>query len=231
MKKYFEIYTKQYYENNNQNGDRIAFKMYWNIFKRYIPSKGRILDFGAGNGFLSRRIAKTHKSYAFEVSEYAGKNIKINSPKSKVLNSEDKISKNYYDGVISLHVLEHINEPEATVKKLIDGLKVGGKILVVMPNLNGLGHIMKKDNWFGYRDKTHISLLSNREWKNIFIKNGLKIIKTSSDGFWDIPYLNTVPLFIQKLIFFPSCALMIALKRLVYPEWFGECLIILAGKD
>lgn len=230
MKKSLGKYTNKYYENNNQNGDRIALEMYWKMFKRFIPDRGKILDFGAGNGYLSKRIAKTHISYALEISEYAKNNIRINSPGTMLLNRESEIKTNYFDGIISLHALEHIVNPENTLSKLSEALKQGGKILVVVPNPDGLGHKIKKNNWFGFRDKTHCSLLSNKVWKEIFEKNNLQIIKTSSDGFWDVPYFGGIPIIFQKLIFFPSCLLLIISQRMIYPEWFGECLIILARK-
>jgi SAM-dependent methyltransferase len=231
MKKYLGKYTSKYYENNKQDGDRIALEMYWKMFKRFIPNKGNILDFGAGNGYLSKRIAKDNSSYALEISEFAKKNIKINSPKTKLLDSENKINDNYFEGIISLHTLEHVVNPENTVKKLSKALKQDGKFFIVVPNPDGLGHKFKKNNWFGFRDKTHCSLLTSKRWKEIIEGNNLQIIKTSSDGFWDVPYVKWIPNIIQKLLFFPSCLLLVIFRRMIYPEWFGECLIILARKN
>lgn len=231
MKKSLGKYTDKYYENNGQDGDRIALKMYWNMFKRFMPSSGKILDFGAGNGFLSKRVAEVYESYALEVSEYAKKNIKINSPETCIINKESEIKNNYFDGIISLHTLEHIVNPEKTIKKLSNTLKKDGKILIVIPNPDGWGHRIKGDSWFGFRDKTHCSLLSSKKWKEIFKKNNLHILKASSDGFWDVPYIKWIPNIFQKLLFFPTCLLLVVTQRMIYPEYFGECLIILARKN
>ena len=231
MKNFLDKYNSEYYEHNKQDGDRLALEMYWKMYKKYLPNQGKILDFGAGNGFLSKKIAEFYNSFALEISEYAKKNIKINSPKTHILSGDKELKNNYFDGIISLHTLEHIINPEKTVNRLSMTLKHGGIILAVVPNPDGLGHKIKKNNWFGFRDKTHCSLLSSKKWKEIFIKNRLQIVQTSSDGFWDVPYIKWIPNIFQKLIFFPTCLLLVLTNKMIYPENFGECLIILARKN
>jgi 2-polyprenyl-3-methyl-5-hydroxy-6-metoxy-1,4-benzoquinol methylase len=224
-------YSDNYYKNNGQLSDRPALGMYFRMLKKIVEKNKKVLDFGAGSGYLSRRIALNYQSFAYEISEFAIKNIKKISPDTILIKNDNDLAKYEFDAIIALHSFEHIKNPNELIYKLIKSMKKGGKLLMVVPNVDGLGHKIKKENWFGFRDKTHISLLSPTEWKNILKSNGLFVEKTGSDWFWDPPYLPLVPLFIQKLIFYPGCLLMVVLSNIFYPESWGEDLIILAGKD
>lgn len=222
-------YSEQYYKDNGQSSDRPALEMYFKIIKRELVRGSNVLDYGAGNGYLSKRLATEFRSFAYEISEFAKKNIKANSPKTKLL--ESGFQKNYFDGIVALHSFEHVKNPEKLIEVLAESLKRGGKLLMVVPNFDGWGHKIKKNEWFGFRDKTHISLLRSVEWKNILIKNNFKISKTGSDWFWDPPYLPIIPNVFQKVVFYPGCLLMVILGRIFYPESWGEDLLILARKN
>lgn len=224
-------YLKQYYENNGQNGDRVALLMYFRIFKRYLKKGNKVLEFGAGNGFLSKRLATIFVSEAIELSSYARKNILKNSPNTLLVESEKELRVNCYDGIICLHTLEHITNPEKIIKYFNNSLKQNGIFLMVVPNIDGFGHKLKQDKWFGFRDKTHVSLLPTIEWKKMLNNNNFKIIETGSDWFWNVPYLPFVPNIIQKIFIYPGCLLMVLLGRIIYPESWGEDLIIIARKN
>lgn len=222
-------YSKSYYHNNGQSGDRVALQMYFRIFKKYVPC-GKVLDYGAGYGFLSKRIANKYLSFAYELSSHARLKIKINSPKT-VIYDNINFPKNHFEGIISLHCLEHIINPNKMISLFANSLKKGGIVVMVVPNIDGYGYKIKKSKWFGFRDKTHVSLLPSGQWKKYFTDNGFSIIKTGSDWFWDVPYLPLIPNFIQKAIFYPGCLLMVLLGQIIFPEKWGEDLILVARKD
>lgn len=224
-------YDKDYFDNNGQAGDRPALKMYARILQRYITSPGaQILDYGAGVGYLSKWLSNYYTTLAYDLADYCRVEIPKVSPKTTVLDSIDVLEPESLNGIITLHTLEHVSEPEDLIKKFNGLLKKGGLLFYVVPNPDGLGHTLKKNKWFAYRDKTHISLLSSEKWKSLTEESGFKILKTSSDGFWDPPYLAYIPNIVQKIMFIPTAALMVLLKRLIYPDRFGEDLIVVAEK-
>ena len=222
-------YNQNYYQQNQQDKDRLALRMYSRIFKSLVKGK-QIIDFGAGTGYLSKHLSENYKVTAVEISKYGKKRIKELLPKLKVVNSITGLKNEDVDGIISLHVLEHVTDPRVIIKEFNRILKSKGKVMIVVPRVDGWGHKIKKDKWFAFRDKSHISLLKKEEWIEIFRNNGFKILRLSSDGFWDPPYLKIIPTFIQKLIFFPTSFLMVVFGKLIYPDYFGECLILLAEK-
>ena len=223
-------YSADYYKNNGQSGDRMALGMYFRVFGNYLK-QGKVLEFGAGNGFLSKRLATKYDSYAIEISDHAKKNISINSPKTKIVLNETLLESNFFDGIVSLHTFEHLEDPNKIIKQLSRSLKKGGVLMAVMPNPDGLGHKLKGESWFAYKDKTHISLLHANEWKQLLVKNNLDILITGSDWFWDPPYLKYWPNIVQKIIFWPGCLLMVILGKIIFGENLGEDLILVARKN
>lgn len=222
-------FNKNYFENNGQSGDRPALKMYYDVFRRLLQN-GKVLEYGAGEGFLSKRLSNTYESYAYDISEYCRKAIRDISPNSKVFDSENEFPENAFNGIITLHTLEHVSSPKSTLSIFNKSLTTDGLLLFVVPDPDGCGYKIKKEKWFGFRDDTHISMLKSSEWKSLLEETGFAILETYSDGFWDVPYLPYIPNFIQKLIFFPLSFLMVLFGILYLPEGFGENLIVIAKK-
>ncbi|MEP7104010.1 MAG: class I SAM-dependent methyltransferase [Candidatus Dojkabacteria bacterium] len=224
-----KYFNSKYFNNNGQSGDRLALQFYFDILKNYLKD-GKVFEFGCGEGYLSKRIATKFDSYAYDLSEYCRNKTKEISPKSTIINAEADFPSDSFNAVVTLHTLEHVPNPPETLALLNKSLKVGGILLFVVPNPNGLGHKIKREKWFGYRDTTHISMYESSKWKELVKSSGFEIVKTASDGFWDVPYVKYLPNILQKLIFFPSAGIQVILKRLFLPDWFGEDLIMVARK-
>ena len=59
---------------------------------------------------------------------------------------------------------------------------------------------------------------------------GFELMRVSSDGFWDVPYIRFVPKQIQKL-FFGSLGGLQAITSFVFlPMTWGESIIVIAKK-
>ena len=185
-------YNEDYYVKNNQNKDRLGLYFYSKVVKRYFrPSN--VLDYGCGVGTFLNRLSKINtikKLFGYDVSHYARKIACVNSKKSKILDDINKISKNSLDLITALHVIEHISDEALNIifNNFESLLKENGSILFSTPAKNGIAHLIKKKNWIGYKDKTHINIKSFEEWELFFKLNNLKIIYSSNDGLWNFPY-------------------------------------------
>lgn len=233
-----EIYGKGYYRANKEDTDRLSVWFYSRIIKKIflknISNKRRklkVLDFGCGVGHLTKRLSTTFKCYAFDISKYAINEVKKNAPNAKIIDNINKVQTGSFGGIIALQVLEHIKHPEVTVKKFSKILRSNGLIFIAVPNPEGMGHKLKKGNWFGYIDKTHLSILKKNEWIELFEKEGLNLLFVYGDGLWDVPYLKNIPLFLQKLMFYPPPFFQVFLNKLFIPPNFGECLIMVFRKN
>ncbi len=223
---------KTYYENIKQSEDRVALIFFSNIVKKYFH-KGTILDYGCGTGhFLKKFTENRYIKLGYDVSDYAVSCAKKINPDTLFINNpEMDLEDNSIDCICSLHVLEHIEDPACIVNLFNRKLKPGGLLFVIVPNDKSLGKKIKKNNWFAFGDKTHVSLLRVDQWIEIMKKNNFDIVKVATDGLWDVPYFKYFPIILQKLLFYPTAAIQIWSKKLFLPLPLGENLILIVMKQ
>ena len=226
-------YNSSYYKYNNQDLDRIGNLFYKNIIKNNFEFK-TYLDFGCGVGYLLKKIEKIrgiNKLYGFEINDFAIKKSKENTKFSEIYNNLDNID-NKIDLISILHVIEHIDDSQLSflLKKIRSKLNKNGSIIVSTPAKNGLAHKIKRKDWIGFKDPTHINLKNYEDWIRYFNQEKFKVIKSFSDGLWDFPYgtyINTIKYIkIYFYMFFQICFGKISLN---YNE--GETFIFILKKN
>ncbi|KJU86475.1 methyltransferase domain protein [Candidatus Magnetobacterium bavaricum] len=221
-------YDKGYYAARAQDDGRIALRFYARIVKSYVKG-GRVLDYGCGTGHFIKQFTKGYEPYAYDVSPYAlemARNVNTDI----CICTEPEMQQGSFDLITSIHVLEHIVEPSEVLTMFWSLLRDGGIVFFVVPNLSGLGHWIRKETWTGYGDPFHVSLLSSKAWIGLTKKVGFRLLKTGTDGLWDVPYIKDIPIWIQKLIFYPLPALQVLTGQLFLPHDSGESLVVIAQK-
>ena len=208
--------------------------MWWRwvrIIRRYKPS-GHLLDVGCGEGYFLQYAEKYYDTYGSDVSEYCIREAKQRTDRTRLsvgsvmhIDYEDES----FDMITCFDVLEHLDDPDAAVRECQRVLKRRGMFVARVPNTSSIGCKWKKEEWFGYKDKTHVSLLSNEEWFEVFRKNNFEMVGVFYDGLWDTLYLKYVPKFIQDcFIKIPSLGFF--LVGMKFPRKWGENLCIIACK-
>ncbi|MCG2796507.1 MAG: class I SAM-dependent methyltransferase [Actinomycetia bacterium] len=229
-------FGKDYFESLSQGailkGRKPFYHGYWiRYLKRSVPSD-RLLDLGCGKGVFLSRAEKHFRTTGVDISEFAIESAGRIARRSK-LHVGDAAKLSFDDGrfdiVTCFDLLEHLQEPGSVVRECNRVLSKSGLMVVSVPNLESRGLKWKKDNWFGYRDSTHVSLLSNEDWLDLFLANGFQIKEIRYDGLWDSPYFPGVPPIIQHLFFkFPFTVLFGLGIR--FPKRWGENICVVAEK-
>jgi 2-polyprenyl-3-methyl-5-hydroxy-6-metoxy-1,4-benzoquinol methylase len=224
-----EEFNRGYYQSNKQEGDRIALGFYYKLASSYVKS-GKILDYGCGTGHLIKRFQERYESWAYDSSPYATESSRLIAPHAQICSDIQSIMDKSFNLILSIHVLEHLREPMETMHLFNTLLVDNGILFFVVPNVSGLGHTLKKQRWSGYRDPSHVSLMAAKQWLEWTKLAGFHILQTGTDGLWDVPYLRYIPLWIQKILFYPMPALQVIAGRLIWPYQWGESLIVIARK-
>lgn len=157
-------------------------KHYDILFKGILgrTQKGKMLDVGCGLGlFLSK-----FKDLGWEVkgtdlinqiAKFAKKTFSIDVKTGDFLDMN--FPKNYFDVVVLSSVLEHVYTPNRTLKKTNSVLKKGGLFVMVIPNINSLGHMIFKRNWSFLEPGRHLYHYSPVTITKILNKHGFKVEK------------------------------------------------------
>jgi len=221
----FKKYSQYWWSNRYYSG----------LAKKYGPKSGRVLEVGTGMGdLLGWFDPQVYEVYGTDINPWAVEQAQKNVPAGQfmILNAEDlsHFEDNYFQIVVSKHVVEHLQNPEKSIDEMCRVLAPGGLLLLATPNMDSPMRTYKKDKWIGYQDPTHISLKTPAIWLGYIKANHLTIRKAYSDGFWDAPYVPLIPKMIQKLIFGGPGGFQAILGWSIIPIWLGESLITIASK-
>ena len=225
-------FQEHYYDEHQLADDRIALWWYARVIRALRPAGGRLLDFGCGTGHLLKRLSAHFEAYGYDAAPFARNQCRTTAPEAVVLEEWESLPDASFDVIVALHTLEHLPRPLPVVQRLAVKLVADGIFFFVVPNPGGLGRRLKGKQWFGYRDRTHCSLLSRGEWLMLARRAGLDITGVHGDGLWDAPYVRLIPTVVQRAVFGAPAALQVfwPRARLFLPAGASECLIVAARK-
>lgn len=230
-------YDEQYFEKTAEDVGLILkerrplWRRWVKIIRKYKPS-GKILDVGCGQGFFLGYAKKYFDTSGLDVSVYCIKESKCRTHLDNLLVC-DATSLSYksgsFDIVTCFDLLEHLPNPELALKEIYRVLKNEGILIIRVPNISSIGATLKKEEWFGCRDKSHLSLLSNEEWLGLLEGCGFKILEVFYDGLWDTPYFKKVPKILQD-IFIKFSSLILFWLGLRFPKKYGDNLCVIVKR-
>jgi SAM-dependent methyltransferase len=99
-------------------------------FEKEVNDEDVLMDFGCGGGYLLDNFINK-KKIGFEINKSAWDEIKKKG--IPVYDNFEDISNDSIDTIISNHAMEHVPLPLNTLKELYKKIKVGGKIVIVIP--------------------------------------------------------------------------------------------------
>lgn len=158
---------------------------------RHRPVQGHFLDVGCATGLLvERAAARGLVAEGIDVSEWAVAKANERTPAScRVLNFNTATATDFkarYDIIVLHSVLEHLTNPEQSLRLLHDLLVPGGIVYVQTLNANSLMHQVRGQDWSGYADYTHCSPWITAAWlKKTSLALGFNVLETKCYGVWN----------------------------------------------
>jgi 2-polyprenyl-3-methyl-5-hydroxy-6-metoxy-1,4-benzoquinol methylase len=174
------------------NGNAVARPEYYNRVKGWMLSfiadgPNRILDLGCGAGRLGQRLreaGKVGEMYGVELCpEVAEEAAKIYD--RVIVGDAEKVDFDFLsslDYVICGDILEHLQDPYTVVRKIMEWLKPGGKLLVCLPNIRNyriLQDLALHGEWkytdAGILDQTHLRFFTRQSCKRMLREAGFEV--------------------------------------------------------
>jgi 2-polyprenyl-3-methyl-5-hydroxy-6-metoxy-1,4-benzoquinol methylase len=206
-----EHYTRDYFRKWNY-GDRGLgrFSMYWfarryyaALVQRYAPRDGgSLLEMGCGLGHLLGLLQDDFHCIGIDLIDYSIEQTKLNAPKAEAYQMDatdlSRFEKGTFSAVVALHLVEHLEDPQGTIRQVADLLKSGGVFLFATPHPDySLRRFKDRENDAIGKDKTHVNVHPPQQWRAWCEAAGMTMVKHFGDGLWDVPYLPLIPKGIQ----------------------------------
>lgn len=164
----------------------IALKNKLALINSLQPTKGRILDIGAGTGdFLSTAKQNGWQTIGVEPSDKA-KAIALKKGVSFVEQTSE-LENNSFDVITMWHVLEHVPNLDTQIKELKRLLKPDGTLIIAVPNFNSFDAKYYGKFWAAYDVPIHFWHFSKTAVKLLFEKEGMqlkKVLPMKFDSFY-----------------------------------------------
>jgi SAM-dependent methyltransferase len=139
----------------------------------------RLLDVGAGRGrFVAAALEAGWDAFGVEPAARgveAARDVYGVTLRQASIDDAD-IAPGSIDAMTLWHVLEHVDSPEATLKRLAGWLRPGGLLLIGVPNVRSLQARIGGDRWFHLdvpRHRTHFSPLG---LERLAVEAGLEVV-------------------------------------------------------
>jgi len=145
--------------------------------KGHVPSGGKILDWGAGDGKLMTLLGEAgYDCRGIDVYKEESDDKRL---ANATIESTD-FDNESFDAITCFHVLEHLRDPVNSVKRAFELLRKGGVLIIEVPNIDSLGFQIFKKRWQPLEIPTHLNHFSLKSLRMMFSSlEGVRIIDES----------------------------------------------------
>lgn len=160
-------------------GRTIMLKKKYGMVKKVAKGKN-LLDIGCGTGyfpaFMKRKgyavngVETDPKARAFAEKEFG---IRVYSPEDFLGHKIEGV----FDVITLWHVMEHLDDFNLYLERILEHLSPGGSLVIALPNCNSLDARYYKAFWAGYDVPRHLWHFTPSTLKTLAEKHGLKIRK------------------------------------------------------
>ena len=163
-----------------------------------LPSKGKALDFGCGNGILTEIIREAlpdWEIYGVDISKTAIQNAKLWFPNCIFFDVDNpKFREKKFDFVFTHHVFEHVHNLQETFDQMVNYLKRTSNMLHFLPcgNKGSFPHkvcLLRKDginpdmgNRFFFESEGHVRRLTTEQFRKLAEEKGFCLAKEYYSG-------------------------------------------------
>lgn len=181
---------------------KIIYRWVFKYINKKDIKKDKLLEVGFGPGIFADIILSKYPKSDYHGIDYDNNAIEYASRVNNLLKLKQgdacnmPYSNNSFDNIFCWHVIEHLPNPELFLKECNRVLKNGGHLFLATPNLGCFANMVAKNNWIGFKDKTHISLKSSKDWSRLIIKNKFKIESQGTTGIRGIKFIRKSPLYL-----------------------------------
>jgi 2-polyprenyl-3-methyl-5-hydroxy-6-metoxy-1,4-benzoquinol methylase len=162
------------FQSNYTNGIKV-----YEFVKPFIKKKSNVLEIGCANGGLLKYFSEQgHNVTGLDLGEaeviYGQERFGLNLIHKSV---DDYIGEEKQDVIIMIHVIEHLIDPEITMRKIHENLSDSGLVYISCPDVDTLSSgLIYKSDWLTLMQNAHTINFDKVSIENLLGKYGFKIV-------------------------------------------------------
>ena len=145
----------------------------------------RYLDFGCGGGADLERVKMAHPNWELYGLDAISTACEETRKRGFEVFCGDVFSmdlpKDFFDRVNMSHVIEHLQRPQETLKKLYDTMKEGAAVTITTPNFDTPSARIFKSYWYALDTPRHLFLFTPTTLGTMIERAGFRIVKIDFD--------------------------------------------------
>jgi len=145
----------------------------------YMPANphGRLLEIGCGSGQLleiMQQMGWQAEGVDFDPSAVENARKKALQVRLGTLEKQG-YPKDYFDVIFMSHLIEHVHDPLRLLEEVCRIIKPNGRLIMVTPNNESLGHKFFKEAWRGLEVPRHLYIFTMNALRDLAIHAGFTV--------------------------------------------------------
>jgi SAM-dependent methyltransferase len=175
-----------------EEGRRATSRRLLDLVAAQVPAGGSLLDVGCGHGLLTDEARKRgFAAEGVELSDDAVRYVRdvLQLPVLHGTLDDPALDGRTFDAIVMADVIEHLEDPGATLDRCAELLAPGGALLVVTPDPSSPVARLAGGRWWGYLP-AHTFLFPRRTLRELIAARGLVIaedvsfVRSFTPGYW-----------------------------------------------
>jgi SAM-dependent methyltransferase len=155
------------------------------LLERYLPNRGRLLDFGCGAGYFAERAARRGwQASGIELGHWCREAAQRRGFENVFIGSlaDGVFPPGHFDIVCANQVLEHLPNPRQTLTQIHAVIRPGGFFYANVPNYRCLSILLGKDDFEHNTPPQHLNYFTPRSFTQLLKSAGLNVRLASTYG-------------------------------------------------
>ena len=145
---------------------------------KFVPLRGRWLDVGTSTGNLVKAlIERGVQAEGIELSQTAVHAAQREGLPVRAMMLSDLPQQHVYDCITAYDLIEHVLDPAEFIRDVLLRLKVGGHLIMSLPNLAVLQRYLMGSRWYFYIPEEHLHYFTPKTMRRFLTGFGFDPVK------------------------------------------------------
>lgn len=143
-------------------------------------ARGRVLDVGCGDGTFLKGLGPSFEKLGFEPSKSGSESLRRAQIQAVDLSAPTPPLQHQIDLITLWHSLEHVEEPQETLRSLLPFLAAHSEVYISVPNIESWQARLFRAHWFHLDPTRHLLHFTPATLRSLLASTGYDVLEVST---------------------------------------------------